>query len=144
MKRDQEEEKKAQELLVQVDTLWKGRLAVWESINNTIEEVTTKARQAITPTEIVLVGEKLKVAMTMKEKLEAGEKVISENKVGEKRVVVGNKVLKMAKIILAHIQLIDGRGKAKLEDAVNKISTVMGDANSSTAGRLTESILSPE
>jgi len=72
-----------------------------------------------------LVGEKLKEAMTMKEKLEAEGKVVPESKVGEKRVVVGNKVLKVAKIILAHMQSIVGRGKAEVEDGVNKVNTLL-------------------
>jgi len=68
-----------------------------------VEELTLKARQAVTPAEIVSVGKKLKVGISKKEKLEAERKVVPENKVGEKRVVVGNKVLKVVKIILAHM-----------------------------------------
>ena len=72
-----------------------------------------------------MVGEKLKEAMSMKEKLEAEGKFILESKVGEKKVVVGNKVLKVTKIVLAHIQPIDGRGKAKVEDGVNKVNALL-------------------
>jgi len=61
----------------------------------------------------------------MKEKLEAEGKVIPENRVEEKRVVVGNKVLKVAKIILAHMQSIDGRGKVEVEDEVNKVNALL-------------------
>jgi len=125
MKKDQEEEKKAQELVAQVESVWKGRRAAWESANNTVEELTAKVKQAVTPVEIVLVGEKLKEAMTMKERLEAEGKVVPENKVGEKRVVVGNKVLKVAKIILAHMQPIDRRRKAEVEDGVNKVNALL-------------------
>jgi len=107
MKKDQEEDKKAKELAAQVDALWKGRLAAWESANNTVEELTIKAKQAVTRVEIVQVREKLKEAMTMREKLEVEGKVVPESKVGEKRVVVGNRVLKVAKVILAHMQSID-------------------------------------
>jgi len=124
-KKDQEEDKKTKELAAQVDMVWKGRLAAWKSVNNTVEELTMKARQTVTPAEIVSVGEKLKEAMTMKEKLEAEGKIIPENKVGEKRVVVGNKVLKVAKIILAYMQSINGRGKAEVEDGVNKVNTLL-------------------
>jgi len=87
--------------------------------------LTAKAKQAVTPAEIVSVGEKLKEAMTVKDKLEAEAKVIPESKVGEKRVVVGNKVLKVAKIILAHMQLVDGRGKVEVEDGVNKVNALL-------------------
>jgi len=125
LKKDQEEEKKAREVPAQVDAVWKGRLAAWESINNTVEVLTAKAKQAVTPVEIVSVGEKLKEAMTMRDKLEVEGKVIPESKVGEKRVVVGNKVLKVAKIILVHMQPIDGRGKAELEDGVNKVNALL-------------------
>jgi len=61
----------------------------------------------------------------MRDKLEAEGKVIPENKVGEKRVVVGNKVLKVAKIILAHMQPIDGRGKVEVEDGINKVNALL-------------------
>jgi len=125
MKKDQEEDKKAREVAAQVDAVWKGRLAVWESINNTVEMLTAKAKQAVTPADIVSAGEKLKEAMTMKDKLEAEGKVIPESKVGEKRVVVGNRVLKVAKIVLAHMQQIDGRGKAEVEDGVNKVNALL-------------------
>ena len=108
-----------------MNILWKGRLAAWKRVNNTVEELTTKAKQAVTPAEIVLVGETLKEAMAVKDKLEAEEKVVPEYKVGEKRVVVGNRVLKVAKIILAHMQPIDGRGKAEVEDGVNKVNALL-------------------
>jgi len=125
MKKDQEEEKKAREVAAQVDVVWKWRLAAWESASNTVEELTMKAKQAVTPAEIVSVGEKLKEAMSMKEKLEAKGKIILESKVVEKRIVVGNKVLKVAKIILAHMQPIDGRGKVEVEDGVNKVNALL-------------------
>ena len=111
MKKDQEEENKAQDVAAQVDAVWKGRLAAWECANNTVEELSMKVKQAATPAEIMLVGEKLKQAMIMKDKLEAEGKVVPESKVGEKRVVVGNKVLKVAKIVLVHMQSINRRGK---------------------------------
>jgi len=63
----------------------------------------------------------------MREKLEAEGKVVPENKVGEKRVVVVNKVLKVAKIILAHMQSIDRRGKAEAEDGMNKVNALLGE-----------------
>jgi len=125
MKKDQEKEKKAWEMAAQVDVVWKGRLATWESANNTVEELTMKAKQAVKPVEIILMGEKLKEAMSMKEKPEAEGKVVPENKVGKKRVVVGNKMLKVAKIILAHMQSIDGRGKAEVNDGVNKVNALL-------------------
>jgi len=112
-------------LAAQVESVWKGRQAALESVNNTVKELTAKAKQAVTPAEIVLVGERLKEAMSMKEKLEVEGKVVPKNKVGEKRVIVGNKVFKLAKIILAHMQSIDGRGKAVVEDRVNKVNTLL-------------------
>jgi len=87
MKKDQEEDNNARELVVQVESVWKGRRAAWENANNTVEELTAKAKQAVTPVVIVSVGEKLKEARSMRDKLEAEGKVIPENKVVEKRVV---------------------------------------------------------
>jgi len=90
-----------------------------------VKVLTAKAKQAITPVEIISAGEKLKEAITMRDKLEVEGKVIPESKVGEKRVVVGNKVLKVTKLILAHMQPIDGTGKAELEDGVNKVNALL-------------------
>jgi len=84
-----------------------------------------KAKQAVTPAEIVWMEEKLKEVLIIKEKLEAEGKVVPESKVGEKRVVVGNRVLKVAKIILAHMQPIDGRGKTEVENVVNKVNALL-------------------
>jgi len=125
MKKDQEEKKKAEELAAQTDLVWKGRLVAWESVNNTVEEMTRKAKRAITPAEIVSVLEKLKEAMVMKDKMEVEGKVIPESKVEEKKVVVGNKVLKVAKIILAHMQSVDGRGKVEAEEGFNKVNALL-------------------
>jgi len=108
-----------------VDAVWKGRLAAWECASNRVEELTIKAKQAVTPAEIVLVGEKLKEVMTVKEKLKAEGKIVPKNKVGEKKVVVGNKVLKVANSILAYMESIDGRGKAEVEDGVNKVNALI-------------------
>jgi len=60
----------------------------------------------------------------MKDKLKAEGKVILESKVGEKKVVVGNKVLKVTKIILVYMQSIDSRGKAEVRIEVNKVNAL--------------------
>jgi len=90
-----------------------------------VKGLTMKAKQAVIPAEIMSIGEKLKEVMSMKEKLEAEGKVVPENKVEEKRVVVGNKVLKVTKIILAYMQSIDRKGKTQVEDEVNKVNTLL-------------------
>ena len=125
MKRDLGDEKKAQEVAAQVDMVRKGRLAAWGSDNNTIEQLTMKAKQVETPAEIRSVGEKLKEAISVKEKLEAEGKLVPESKVEEKRVVVRNRVLKLALIFLAHRQAIEGRGKTEVEAAVKKVNNLL-------------------
>jgi len=61
----------------------------------------------------------------MKNKLKCEGKVMLANKVGEKRLLVENKVLKVATIILVHMQPIDGRGKAEIEDMFHKIKALL-------------------
>ena len=39
-----------------MDEVWKGRLAAWERINNTVEVLIVKAKQGVIPTEIVSAG----------------------------------------------------------------------------------------
>ena len=70
-------------MAAQAGAVLKGRRAAWESTNETVEVLTAKARQAVTPAEIVSAGEKLKEAMTMRDKLEAEGKLVPESKVGE-------------------------------------------------------------
>lgn len=66
----------------------------------------------------------MKETISMKDKLKAEGKVILESKVGEKKVVVGNKVLKVTKIILVYMQSIDSRGKAEVRIEVNKVNAL--------------------
>jgi len=63
----------------------------------------------------------------MKDKLHSMGRIIPQNKVGKKRVAVGNRVLKVAKFILAHIQPTNRRGKAEMKDRVNKVTALLGE-----------------
>lgn len=48
-----------------------------------------------------------------------------ENKVGDKKQVVNGKILKTVRIMVAHMNLINGRGKADLEKAVEETSKLL-------------------
>lgn len=87
--------------------------------------MTIKARQAVTPAEILSVEEKLKEGMSRRYKLYAEGKVIPENKVREKRVVVGIKFPIVGKIMLPYIGPINERGKAEVEDGINKVKALL-------------------
>jgi hypothetical protein len=113
-KKDKEEEKKIQEIAAQGDVWMKGRKAAYESAQKAVEDLTVKTQSATSPEEMVNLGQSLKEALDMTKKLKDEGKSIPKNKVGEKRVVVGNRVLKVAKIVLAHMNPIDGRGKAEV------------------------------
>jgi hypothetical protein len=124
-KKDKEEEKKAQELAAQGDAWMKGRSAACETAKRAVEELTFKTQTASSPEEVLNLGHKVKEALEMTRKLEDEKKTIPENKVGEKRIIVGNKVLKVAKIILAHMNPIDGRGKVDVQDRANKVNALL-------------------
>jgi len=59
LKKDQEEEKKVREVAAQADAVLNGRRDAWESTNDTVEMLTAKAKQAVTPAEIVSAGGKI-------------------------------------------------------------------------------------
>ena len=48
-----------------------------------------------------------------------------ENRVGDKKQVVNRKILKTVRIMVVHMNTIDGRGKEELEKAVGKTSKLL-------------------
>jgi len=58
-------------------------------------------------------------------KIEKEEIVVSESKVGEEIIMVGNKLMSVAKFILAHIQSIDSKGKMEVQEGVKKVNGLL-------------------
>ena len=61
----------------------------------------------------------------MKKKIELQRNREVENKVGDKKQVVNRKILKAVRIVVAHMNLIDKRRKAELEQAVGETSKLL-------------------
>jgi len=133
MKKEQEEEKREQEkrqkeveeLAAQGERYRVGKQAAWDQTVRSIEELTNQIKGTTTPEEAIATSEKLKEAVEMKKKLEKEGMVVSESKVGEEIIVVGNKVMRVARIILAHMQSIDSKGKMEVQEGVNKANALL-------------------
>ena len=68
-----------------------------------IEELTNKIKVTTILEEGIATSKNLKEAVEMKKKLEKEGMVVSKSKVGEEIIMVGNKLMSIAKIILAHM-----------------------------------------
>ena len=63
--------------------------------------------------------------MGIKKKIEEERNREVENRVGDKKQVINRKILKTVRIGVAHMNPIDGRGKAELEKAVGETSKLL-------------------
>lgn len=82
--------------------------------------------------DLIKLGEKLKEAIGMKRKIKKERNREVENKVGDKKQVVKGRIVKTVRIVVAHMNLINIRGKADLEKAVgetNKLLDVLVETN---------------
>lgn len=75
--------------------------------------------------DLIKLGEKLKEAMGMKKKLKEESNREVENRVGDKKQVVNGKILKTVRIMVAHVNSIDGRGKVELQKAGGETSKLL-------------------
>ena len=63
--------------------------------------------------------------MGIKRKIEEESNREVENKVANKKQMVNRKILKTVRIVVAHMNLFDGRGKEELEKAVGETSKLL-------------------
>ena len=63
----------------------------------------------------------------MKRKIEEDRNREVENRVGDKKQVVNGKILKTVRIVVAHMNPIDGKGKVHLEKAVGETSKLLDE-----------------
>ena len=63
--------------------------------------------------------------MVRKKKIKREEKKEVENKVEDKKQVVNRTMLKMVRIVVAYMNLIDGRGIVYLEEAIEETSKLL-------------------
>ena len=84
-------------------------------------------RDNLSAEDLIKLGEKLKEATGMKKKIEEESNREVENKVGDKKQVVNGKILKTVRIVMAHMNLIDRRGKVDLEKAVGETSKLLDE-----------------
>ena len=77
--------------------------------------------------ELIKLGKKLNEAMGMKKKIEKESNREVENRIEDKKQVVNRKILKTVRIVVAHMNPIDGRGKAELGRAVGETSKLLDE-----------------
>ena len=82
-------------------------------------------RDTLSAKDLIKLGEKLKEAMGMKKKIKEESNREVENRVGNKKQVVNEKILKTVRIVVAHINPIDGKGKTELEKAMGETSKLL-------------------
>lgn len=90
-----------------------------------VNSLTRVNRDTLSAEDLIKLEQKLKEVIGMKKKIEEKSNRKVENKVGNKKQVVNGTILKTARIVVAHMNLINGRGKIKLEKAVRETSKLL-------------------
>ena len=75
--------------------------------------------------DMLKVVEKLKEAIGIKKKIEEESNREVENEVRDRKHIVNAKILKTLRMVVAHMNLSDGRGKIELEKAVGESSKLL-------------------
>ena len=82
-------------------------------------------RDNLSADNLIKLVKKLKEAMEMKEKIEEKVNREVENRVRDKKQDISRKIVKMLRIVVSHMNPIDGRDKAELEKAVGATSKLL-------------------
>ena len=92
-----------------------------------VVSLTKVDRDSLTAEDLIKLGEKLKEAIGIKKKIEKESNAEVESRVEDKKQAVNGKILKMVRIVVAHMNLIDGRGKAELDKVVGETSKLLDE-----------------
>ena len=124
MKRQEEERKKQEkEALKEEEKIaakaqalknWQRKAA--EGCKAEVASLTKVNEDCLFAEDLIKLREKLKEAMGMKKKIEEESKREVENRVGDKKQVVNRKILMTVRIVVAHMNSIDGSVKAQVSD----------------------------
>ena len=128
----EERNRKEVEALKEADKLAAYTLVVKETQRKSREACETEAetlskvnRDNRTVEDLIKLGQKLKEAMGMKMKIQQIVNQKVENRIGCKKQVGNGKILKTVSIGVACVNLIDGKGKAKLERVVGETTKLL-------------------
>ncbi|RPB18350.1 hypothetical protein L211DRAFT_854208, partial [Terfezia boudieri ATCC MYA-4762] len=123
---ERKEEFKAQEEAVRVAAQAKAvrdsQQKAWDACEGTLEELAKRNRSKLDEDELISLGQKMKEAKAMKERIEKETRQLLETRVGRSRQVVNGEILKTVEVVVGHKQNIDSKGKAELETAVAKVN----------------------
>lgn len=114
-KKEEEALKEAKKLVAQAETLKELQQKAAEVYKKEIDSLTRVNRDNLSAEDMIKLEEKLKQGMGIKRKIKEESNREVENKVREKKQVVNGKILKSMRIVVAHMNLIDGKGKGELE-----------------------------
>ena len=119
--------KEAEKLAGQVHAVKDLQRKAAEACKAEVDSLTKIDKNNLCTEDLIKLGEKLKEAKGMKRKIE--EECIREveNRVGNKKQVVNRKILKMVRIVVAHMNPSNRRGKADLEKAVGETSKLLDE-----------------
>ena len=124
-KKEEKALKEAEKLAAQVQAVKDSQRKAAEACEAEVDSLTRIDRDNISAEDLIKLGEKRKEAMGMKRKIEEDSNREVESRVGDRKQVVNGKILKTVRIVVAHINPIDGRGKADLEKAVGETSKLL-------------------
>ena len=111
--------------MAQAQTVKEAQKKVAEACKAEVDSFTKVDKDNLSAQDLIKLGEKLKQAIGMKKKIEEKESREVENKVVDKKQVVNGKILKTVRIVVVHMNPIDGRGKAELEKSVGQTSKLL-------------------
>ena len=124
-KKKEEVLKEAEKLVAQAQAGKDAQKKVAKACEEEVDFLRRVNRDNFLAKDLIKLGEKLNEAMEMKKKIEEERNREVENKVGNKKQVVNRKILKTVRIVVAHMNLIDGRGKVEMEKVVGETSKLL-------------------
>ena len=84
-------------------------------------------KHGLSAEDLIKLREKLKEAMGIKRKIEEESNRQVESRVGDKKQVVNGRILKTVRIVVAHMNPINGKDKLKLDRAVGETSKLLDE-----------------
>lgn len=96
-----------------------------EACEKEVESVTKVNRDNLSAEDLIKLREKLNEVIWMKKKIEEERNREVENKLRDKKQVGNGKILEAVTIVVAHMNLIDGRRKSELEKAIEETSQLL-------------------
>ena len=124
-KKEEEVRKQTKKIAAQVQSVNDSQKRAAEAYKAEVNSLMKVNRDNLFVEDFIKLGEKLKEAMGMKKKIKEERNREVKNKVKNKKQMVNGKILKMVRIVVANMNLIDGRGKIELKKGVRETTKLL-------------------